>query len=75
MECVARYRTPFTKGINNIEFSHSGDHIVASGMVDDHTLAVFEWKKKVDGKLAGPIATGRGPSSTIWSVGFNSQNN
>ena len=29
MECVARYNTPFTKGIKNVEFSPNGDLIVA----------------------------------------------
>ena len=41
MECISRYRSPLVKGIKCVAFSIDGDMIVASGMDDDHSLAVF----------------------------------
>ena len=38
----------------------------------DNTIAIFEWKNQKDGKFSKPIAMGKGPQETIWSIGFNS---
>lgn len=74
LEVMARYNAPLTKGIKNIKFSPNGERIVASAMDDNHTIAVFDWfKDSQDGKFRKPIATGKGPQETIWSIGFNSK--
>jgi len=44
MECLARYKSPLTKGIKNVCFSNDGELVAASGMDDDHSLVVFKWK-------------------------------
>mgnify|MGYP000364867171 FL=1 len=41
MECMARYQSPLTKGIKCVAFSSDGDRVVASGMDDSHSLAIF----------------------------------
>lgn len=80
MECLARYRSPLVKGIKCIAFSNDGDKVVASGMDDAHSLAVFLWraapksqaaKQKTDQEKLGLLATGKGPSAPVWSLGFS----
>lgn len=71
MECLARYRSPLTKGIKCVAFSNDAELIVASGMDEDHSLVIFKWKASKNGKQTGPIATGKGPRAAIWSLGFS----
>lgn len=71
MECLARYRTPLVKGIKCVAFSNDGEYVVASGMDDNHSLAIFQWRSSGSGKQGGVIATGPGPRAAIWSLGFN----
>lgn len=44
MECLARYRAPLTKGIKSVAFSGNGELVVAAGLDDDHSIAIFAWK-------------------------------
>lgn len=44
MECLARYKAPLTKGIKSVAFSSDGELVVASGMDEDHSIAIFAWK-------------------------------
>ena len=50
MECLARYKSPLTKGIKNVAFSNDGELVAASGMDDDHSLVVFKWKTAKNSK-------------------------
>ena len=75
MQCLARYKAPLTKGIKSVAFSNDGELVVASGMDDDHSIAIFAWKETKNGKHNGAIASGKGPRSTLWSIGFNPGNN
>jgi len=50
MECLARYRSPLTKGIKCVAFSNDGELVVASGMDVDHSMAIFQWKATKNGK-------------------------
>ena len=72
MECLARYQAPLTIGIKSVAFSPDSELVVASGLDQDHSLAIYKWRSSKDGKLAGPIATGKGPRADIWSLGFSS---
>ena len=80
MECLARYRSPLVKGIKCVAFSGDGDKVVASGMDDAHTLAVFRWRAAPKSSAANPkaeqekpglLATGKGPRAPVWSLGFS----
>jgi WD40 repeat protein len=71
MQCLARYKAPLIKGIKCVAFSGDGEHVVASGMDDDHSIAIFAWKNSNKGKLSGAIASGKGPRSAVWSLGFS----
>ena len=86
---VARFRAPFTNGIKNVAFSHDGELLVATGLDDDHSIAVFRWKEvalpqannehgqrqePTDEEKEPLIAAGKGPASNIWSIGFNAKN-
>jgi WD40 repeat protein len=74
MQCLARYKAPLTKGIKCVAFSSDGELVVASGLDDDHSIAIFAWRSSNNGKLDGAIASGKGPRSTLWSIGFNPGN-
>jgi hypothetical protein len=79
MECVARIDGPLTNGIRNLAFSNDDSNdagfIAASGMDDDHSIAVYKWVKPTQSPTGQAsltlIATGKGLSSAIWSLGFN----
>lgn len=64
-----------TIGIKSVAFSPDSELVVASGLDQDHSLAIYKWRSSTDGKLAGPIATGKGPRADIWSLGFSSDGN
>jgi WD40 repeat protein len=61
MKCLARYKSPLTKGIKNLAFSNDGELVVASSMDDDHTIAIFKWKTQEGQKVGGALASGSGP--------------
>lgn len=65
---VVRFRRPLTNGIKHVAFSHDGELLVATGMDDDHSIAVYRWKEE---RL---IAAGKGPASNVWSIGFSADN-
>jgi WD40 repeat protein len=83
MECLARYKSPLVKGIKHVAFSNDGALVAASGMDPNHSLVVFSWKTTQEGsdnidtttnytaKQEGPLASGQGPSTSIWSLGFS----
>ena len=45
LQCLARFTSPLTKGINQLAFSNDGRYLAASAADDDHCIAVFEWGK------------------------------
>ena len=71
MECLARYKSPLIKGIKNVAFSNDGELVAASGMDPNHSLVIFRWRTAQDSKQEGPVASGQGPSTSIWSLGFS----
>ena len=64
-EDARRIKTPLTNGIKHVAFSHKADLIVATGMDSDHSIMVYNLK---DDEI---VAVGKGPSSHVWSIGFN----
>ena len=85
MQCISRFTSPLTKGINHLTFSKDGKYIVASAADDNHCIAVFDWgngghelantdkfkKARAGVGAAGVIATGKGPRANILSMCFN----
>jgi len=54
-----------------VAFSNDGELVAASGMDDDHSLVIFKWRTGKSSKQPGPLASGKGPSVDIWSLGFS----
>jgi WD40 repeat protein len=85
MQCLSRFTSPLTKGINQLAFSRNGKYLVASAADDEHCIAVFDWSKggldtvsdnkfrKARGGVgaSGIVATGKGPRSNILHLCFN----
>lgn len=85
MQCLSRFTSPLTKGINHVAFSRKGNYFVASAADDDHCIAVFDWSKvgaeaveenkfrKSRGGVgaSGVVASGKGTRSNILQLCFN----
>lgn len=71
LDCLARFRAPLVKGIKCVAFSKDGEQVVASGLDSDHTIAIFQWRKQANGEPGALLATTKGPTEAIWSLGFN----
>lgn len=87
MQCVSRFTSPLTKGINHLAFSKDGKYIAASAADDEHCIAVFEWSKgglEVVGEnkfkksragvgSAALIGTGKGVRANVLQLCFNTK--